>query len=883
MARRRRLRSVTSHRLNHDHASGEAGDSAVTDDFDQAGGDEETFESLPPAIAQLGVDVQAEYVRAREHLGLGDGLGSRRLVVGRYRLEEQLGHGGMGIVYRAHDPELDRAIAIKLVQAKPFAQPEKLRRRLLREAKVLAKLTHPNVVRVYDCGEHEGEVFLAMEYVEGTTLRDWQRGKATREVLEAYEQAARGLAAAHELGVIHRDFKPDNVLVANDGRVLVGDFGLAGLVARDVGRDGDAGAVVAVGGRMSATRTGSLLGTPMYMAPEQLRGDAATPRSDQFGFCVALWEALTGSRPFEAEQAAELLQRIEEGKPQAVAEVPRRLRAKLLRGLAADPDARFEVLSELADGLLPRPRMLALGSALGLTLVVGLVVGNEMAREPEVEVDVPCVLAEEVGELTKHERWSKLEEVMSDPESEAMLQRFESRLKSMAGQAERLCKENRNDEARAELQQLKRRKSHAESILHDRPVTREKTMTSIELFLEDYWNAPPSRPLDKDVEDELEQALGYLAAGQSGEALGSVEEAIEIAAGRSLELARVLRWKGRVQALAGDHEDALETYRQAYDHAEAVHYDDGRLDIELLIAKTLIMRLGDATRGRYRLEHLEAMMSRLGEASMSLRRADYGELWASILKATGDCGGGAAFWHQVRSLFVRYMSGDFEAAASGHINLARVYELCGRSRTQERFHLERALSLSAGSGGSAARSQAAFALGHWLIQNAAETEWPRAVELLVEARSNPDMEYFALSDLVLVSLNSGDDKKALHWGQELRMLAEQRPSTLLRKRREAWSLIANAYAAAGDLPSFDVARRRFQAEREQEPSVAADRDAVFLDLTAAHLLAEKHPERASLLAQSALEIASQLPDTTERAEYVQAAKDLLAPAERTER
>ncbi|MCH9684973.1 MAG: serine/threonine protein kinase, partial [Deltaproteobacteria bacterium] len=186
----------------------------------------EELSELPSAIAELGFEAQAEYVRARRHLGFG--VHTERLgVMGRYRLENEIGRGGMGVVYRAHDPELDRLVAIKLVQAIPFARHNRLRARLLREAKALAKLAHPNVVRIYDAGEHNGELYFAMEYIEGQTLREWQSGQNHRAIVGAYARAARGLASAHDVGIIHRDFKPDNVLIADDGRILVGDFGLA--------------------------------------------------------------------------------------------------------------------------------------------------------------------------------------------------------------------------------------------------------------------------------------------------------------------------------------------------------------------------------------------------------------------------------------------------------------------------------------------------------------------------------------------------------------------------------------------------------------------------------------------------------------------------------
>ncbi|MEM7157082.1 MAG: serine/threonine-protein kinase [Myxococcota bacterium] len=852
----------------------------MTDDFDQAAGDEGTLDSLPPAIAQLGVDVQAEYVRARERLGLGEGLGSRGLEVGRYRLEEQIGHGGMGIVYRAHDPELDRPIAIKLVQAKPFAQPDKLRRRLLREAKVLAKLTHPNVVRVYDCGEHDGEVFLAMEFVEGTTLRDWQEGKPRRAVLEAYEKAARGLAAAHELGVIHRDFKPDNVLVANDGRVLVGDFGLAGLVASEPMRGAGVQPAVSASGRMSATRTGSLLGTPMYMAPEQLRGDAATPQSDQFGFCVALWEALTGSRPFEAEQAIVLLQRIEEGRPKAVAEVPRRLRARLLRGLSADPQARFEELSELADRLLPRPRMVVLGSALGLSLVVGLVVGNEMAKEPEPECEL-AAKAEEVGDLPG---WNAIETILSGDLS-PYHRRLRRRFDMMEEQAATLCRSVGNVSEMGARDELGRRFEYLESIVTSSWKPKELTSIIME-FDEGAWREPPPRPIAREVTVPLQSArikqLGGIADAESGyEGTPSeVAEGAVVASGsKDLELAIAKRWKGRFLALEGDHQAAKANFREAVMHADVADYDDARMEARLMMAKTMIMRLGDDVRGLEDLEYAYALMRKHHEPWLSPRRAQYEELLSSVLKQRQDCRLAPALWHQTHALIIRHLSGDLQAQSMGHMNLARVYELCGPSPEQERRHLRIAVELVEKLPGSAERTQAAFAFGHWLAGNGNESEMPLAARFLEEARANPDVESFALSDLIILAVHNGQDKRAVRLGNELQTVLETRPPTLPSKRREAWSIVAMTYALVGNVEAFDGARQRFLQERERDPSVASDRQLIRLDLMAADFLREERPQRARALAKSTLAIAASLPGSGEDEDFIQEAKELIASTE----
>lgn len=224
--------------------------------------------------------------------------------IGRFELAEQLGVGGMGVVHRAYDPKLGRDVAVKVLHGDRVSARE--RERMLREAQALAKLNHPNVVQVYEVGEHDDQVFIAMEYVAGRSAKQWQEGgkRPWREVLDVYLQAGEGLAAAHAAGIVHRDFKPANVLIGDDGRVRVADFGLArgrDAGSSETGWSGEGGTSEGSGSgsdREALTKTGAVLGTPAYMAPEQLAGEPADERSDQFSFCVSLWEGLTGERPY---------------------------------------------------------------------------------------------------------------------------------------------------------------------------------------------------------------------------------------------------------------------------------------------------------------------------------------------------------------------------------------------------------------------------------------------------------------------------------------------------------------------------------------------------------------------------------------------------------
>ncbi|WP_141618642.1 tetratricopeptide repeat protein [Myxococcus sp. AB036A] len=274
--------------------------------------------------------------------------------VGRYVLLRPVGEGGMGIVFAAYDPDLDREVALKLVKPGAVADAE-ARGRLVREAQALARLSHPNVVTVHDVGLDGDTVFLAMDLVRGRTLRHWlaERPRPWHEVLSRFLLAGQGLAAAHAVGLVHRDFKPDNVLLGDDGQVHVTDFGLARaepslLTPREPwGEDAPARQLLATDGD---TRTGVRRGTPAYMSPEQWRGLRADARSDQFSFCVALYEALFGHRPFAGGTTSEHVQALREARvtpPPRGSRVPRAVRRAVLRGLAAEPSSRHLTLAAL--------------------------------------------------------------------------------------------------------------------------------------------------------------------------------------------------------------------------------------------------------------------------------------------------------------------------------------------------------------------------------------------------------------------------------------------------------------------------------------------------------------------------------------------------------
>jgi eukaryotic-like serine/threonine-protein kinase len=265
--------------------------------------------------------------------------------LGRYEIRETLGVGGMGIVYAANDPDLHRDVAIKVLRPELSRVDPNATKRIVREAQAMAKLAHPNVVPVFDVGTVEGQVFIAMERVVGASLREWLAAtrRSPGEILDVFIAAGRGLVAAHDAGMVHRDFKPDNVLVGTDGRPRVTDFGLAFEQ-----RDKDP---VDVSGDVT---TKPIVGTPAYMAPEQHAGANVDARTDQFSFAVALYEALYGKRPFAGKGRDELADAVINGRIEPTpsrSSVPTSLRAILVRALSVKPGDRFPTLSELLRAL----------------------------------------------------------------------------------------------------------------------------------------------------------------------------------------------------------------------------------------------------------------------------------------------------------------------------------------------------------------------------------------------------------------------------------------------------------------------------------------------------------------------------------------------------
>ncbi|MCA9655383.1 MAG: serine/threonine protein kinase [Myxococcales bacterium] len=380
--------------------------------------------------------------------------------IGRFVVVSRLGEGAMGAVYLVYDPGLDRRVALKVLRRRSRSKRASKERqlRLRREAQAMAQLNHPNVVTVHDVGVAEGRVFLAMDYVEGQTLRQWleSRRRSWNEVLRTFIAAAQGLAAAHEAGVIHRDFKPENVLVGDDGSVKVMDFGLArpggqgerssGVTdTREAAGDGPSeraptaaapavsvppieeepsprewwkgeSGLISVEAPPELTRSGDVLGTPSYMAPELFDGGEASTITDQFALCVALYEGLYGVRPFAGESMAALafnMNRERITPPPRGARVPAWLGRLVRRGLAKDPSKRYPSVQALIDALIQGAGRRRLRRA-GL-VAAGVVLGAGGLSYALVPAPAPCGGGKD-----------RMQQVWNDARADAIAEAFEA-------------------------------------------------------------------------------------------------------------------------------------------------------------------------------------------------------------------------------------------------------------------------------------------------------------------------------------------------------------------------------------------------------------------------------------------------------------------------
>ncbi|WP_181234565.1 serine/threonine-protein kinase [Enhygromyxa salina] len=747
--------------------------------------------TVPEPIASLDVEVQAMFERVRVRLGMRAGGPE---MVGRYELRDWIGRGGMGEVYRAYDTELEREVALKLIAPRPGSDSQVLRQRLRREAQLLAKLDHPNVVKVYDSGGHQGRAYLVMEFVRGATLRQLQAVGAlsTPELLTVYIQAGRGLVAAHERGVVHRDFKPDNVFVGDDRHARVGDFGLAHVLGEVEAIAGSGG-----GGSTSSrlTQAGELLGTLGYMAPEQLRGEGSNARADQYAFCAALWEALTGDRPFAGASSRALIEAMQT-EPRGGEEIDGRLRRALLVGLSARPEQRHASVAELLaaiEELLERParrrrrRRRVAGGLIVSTGLVAVILGYR-AKYPD------CPLADEVATLAASTDW----DAVASRTSRRTADRLQSRLTSMRADAARSCVIG--DEAS---------RQHVNSLLGslrtlldaaaDEPTP--QWAERVAMFELDFVSKATVPMSDSGYKRLLDEVKPLDDAWRVDELIAKCEEIERVSWESPADRAAFLLICGRARSVKGDWSLAMANYRQARLNAESIADRQRRLRANLEAARTVIMRQQEYERGEELLAQARDLLSALKVGVYDPRRAEYDEI-AGVLARAQDRPDEALTLTR-RAVRRQLLVGTNNQRVPALTNLAN---LRGARAEPVRAELAFRLALYLGPNDP----EAAYNLARFLSNEDHDLDEARALLETVLASDEHDLRLIATT--CLLGLQNESDDRAAVAGEVAKLIALLRDPQIPRTPEhevESWMTVALTLASLGDDgPEFRAARDR---------------------------------------------------------------------------
>jgi tetratricopeptide (TPR) repeat protein len=648
--------------------------------------------------------------------------------IGRYVVEEQVGEGGMGVVLAAYDPELHRRVALKLLQPdlSRAGSGTDGRARLLREAQAMAQLSHPNVIHVYDVGTVEDHVYIALEFIDGQNLGQWiRRDKpAWRDVLRVFIAAGRGLAAAHAAGLVHRDFKPDNVLMGKDGRVLVTDFGLARAESDRL----DDTPTAPSSPRSSPwsrgsqprlleplTAYGTVLGTPGYAAPEHLRGATGDARSDQFSFAASLYAGLWCKRPFPADSWASYKHMLDRGFPEPPdSNVPAWLRRALERGMAIDPAARFPSMDVFLEALStdPAARRRTLLIAAGVTIALGLATGatvRAMRTTSDQRVQLCKGADNKVAGVWDAQRRDAIEKAFlatDRPFAQKTLAITTKKLDDYARAWSRMytesCEATRLRGEQSEqvmtlrstcLEQNVRELGELVTVLgaaDGKVVERAIAATSALTPLADCADIktllaavpPPADPATRKRVDELRGELAKAKALFDG---GRFKDATDVAlpvteAAKQLEYrpleAEALMRLGEAQVFMQAGQPAVDTLRAATRAAEASRYDAIR-------ARALAWMVGVIG---YDLEKPKEALALAEDARAALERLDNDPAIAWILESSlgrtysGTSEYNAMLEHHAKSLELRrkVYGEDDPSTASGYNNVAAAYNSLGR-------------------------------------------------------------------------------------------------------------------------------------------------------------------------------------------------------------
>ncbi|HEY2729875.1 MAG TPA: protein kinase [Polyangia bacterium] len=677
----------------------------------------------------------------------------RGQAIDRFIVLGLVGRGGMGEVYAAYDPELDRKVAIKLLRARDNAADASTR--LLREAQAIAKLQHPNVVVVYDVGTFGDSVFIAMEFVEGRTVGGWlESGRRTRrEIMDVYLAAGRGLAAAHAAGLVHRDFKPDNVMVTNDGQVRVMDFGLARQVSEAADEAHAARAKLEAGGALISdtldpafdpdatldfrkpgaadvrrtsgkylsvklTQTGAMLGTPAYMAPEQFAVRPTDARTDQFAFCVAVYEALYGQRPFEGTTMLTLMTSVTTGMvnpPPPKANVPGWMRKVLLRGLQPHPDARFASMAGLLAALQTDPTVRARRLATGLGLAVCLAGAIWGARRLEGTQQAVCRGAAghfagiwEPGERHSSRRVAIHDAFVRTGKAYAP-QAFASVTRLLDGYVEKWMQA---DVEACEATHVRGEQSN--DVLDLRMGCLQERLTSVRALTDLFASAdgkvvenavgaasalptldrcsdvpvlkavikPPADPATvrrvQSVRADLARFVALRDAGHCGDAQRMQDALIGTARATGYQplLAETLFEAARLGDNCGDQVQMLDLFRESVTVALVARHDEVAASGALLLAGVLADRVRQPAAGRDWLRVGRALLARLGERPEIEAWALNAE--ATIYAAEGKGADSVAAYQRAHALKERVVGRDNYDTILGLMNVGVGFEYAGK-------------------------------------------------------------------------------------------------------------------------------------------------------------------------------------------------------------
>jgi len=834
--------------------------------------------------------------------------------VGRFTVLELLGKGGMGVVFSAYDDILDRRVALKLVHER--RADARWQARILREAKALARLSHPNVVQIYEAGEFGQKIYLAMELIQGGTLREWLRGRAEaegdasgdgataparpvyQEVLRCFESAGRGLAAAHRVGLVHRDFKPDNVLVGEDGRVYVVDFGLVSGVEVEADEEAMKGLATSVlAERLRAldpdlTQEGAIMGTVSYMSPEQLDGRPSTALSDQFSFCVALYEALHGARPFTGATVEAIRGNISANHRAAVSErreVPPHVRSAIERGLAIDPSARWPSIEELLDVLARDPsrrRRRLLGWTFVAILVVSSLLGYQALERHEnaLCLDRGEVAVDEWAEARpsiegvflgtdspiREDTWSRVDDVLSTwagewsearadaclavrrredfaPRREVCLERQAVQFRGLISALEEIDKEGVGNAVRA-AGKLPR-------------VARCQSANLLLLAVESEADGTGRGGADT-ARAQLARARGFLYTGGYSRGREIVDEVLAAGQGAIDDAVRAeaLLLRARFLRKAGDFERAREEARGTFFLAGRIGHDRVATEASIVLLGITGADLGEAG-GVERWKPLaEMLLARLGLDRESLAGTYHLTLGAGY-RRSGAYHEAEQHYQLAREIYAATLGPSDPALAQVENNLGILREAQG-DKEGALVHLARGLELVSVALG-ADHPEVAMYLGNIGTTYMLMGEFERSIEYILRALEIEERIYddnhpqigFSLHTLSTAQEQLGRNKEARAGYQRAAKIFEKHYgkdheyvfAVILGMANIAWSEGDREEALAGY-------ERVVEHEESLEGAKTEDRASALFTLAEALGDMEREPARARALAEKALEL-----------------------------